>query len=106
MSQSIFTKSLNKKALLGAAVGIGMALSAAAPAAAACGPRNPCRAKYSYGSVKPRTHARLTILVQRKTHALPRILAQPKTLAPRKSLTKAQGLTSVGGDVAKTRISL
>ena len=48
MKKSIFKSNVNKKALLGAAVGVGLAMSATAPAFAACGSYNPCRAKYGY----------------------------------------------------------
>ena len=53
MKNSIFTSSINKKSLLGAAMTVGLAMSAAAPAVAACGAYNPCRAKSTYSKYNP-----------------------------------------------------
>lgn len=54
MKKTIFRKPINKKALLGAAVGVGLAMSATTGAVAYCGSYNPCRAKKSsYNSYKP-----------------------------------------------------
>lgn len=54
MTKIIFRNKMNRKALLGAAVGVGLAVSAQAPAFAYCGSYNPCRAKKStYNSYNP-----------------------------------------------------
>jgi|GEM_PF-2291595 len=54
MKKSIFNKAVPKQALMGVAVGIGFAASAATPALAGCGGYyNPCRAKKTYSRTNP-----------------------------------------------------
>ena len=54
MKKTFKTKKLNRKVLMAAPLGAGLAtaLAGATPASAICAPRNPCAAKKTFGSQK------------------------------------------------------